>query len=157
MTRWRDQPAALRATLNPLLVAGVLAWSSRAYEDASDGVPMPWPLAFVTPALVLHVPSRTALPGSTAKRLLTWRDENDLLISELPARCATLREYNQAGLRAGLRHGLLEIDGAGLRGLASSSRTPRELRELQRASALIGRWFAPLPTATVLATLGMTP
>ncbi|MGY2066194.1 three component ABC system middle component [Blastococcus sp. SYSU DS0619] len=157
MTRWQDQPAALRATLNPLLVAGVLAWSSRAYQEASDGDPMPWPLAFVTPALVLHVPSRTALPGSTAKRLLTWRDENDLLVSALPSRCTALRTYNRAGLRAGLRHGLLAIDGAGLRGLLPSSRTPGDLRELQRASALIGRWFAPLPTATVLATLGMTP
>jgi hypothetical protein len=157
MTRWREQPPAVRATLNPLLVAGVLAWSSRAYQETADRQPMPWPLAYVVPALVLHAPSRDALPGSAAKRLLAWRDENDLLVAGLPARCLALRPFTRAGLRAGLRHELLQLDGAGLRGLLPPTRTPRDLQGLQRSSALVGRWLAPLPTATVLATLGVTP
>ncbi|MGY5884350.1 three component ABC system middle component [Modestobacter lacusdianchii] len=157
MTRWDEQPPAVRATLNPLLVAGVLSWSSRAYQETADRQPMPWPLAFVVPSLVLHAPSRDALPGSTAKRFLAWRDENDLLVAGVPARCLALRPFTRAGLRAGLRHRLLEINGAGLRGLLPPARTPSDLQALQRSSALVGRWLAPLPTATVLATLGVTP
>lgn len=157
MTRWLDQPPAVRATLNPLLVAGVLAWSSRAYQTAGGRRSMPWPLAFVVPAMVLHAPSRAALPSSAAKRLLAWRDENDMLVAGLSSRCMALRPFTQAGLRAGMRHAFLEIEGIGVRGLLPPSRTPDDLRELQRASALVGRWIAPLSATTVLATLGMTP
>lgn len=157
MTAWQEQPPAIRATLNPLLVAGVLAWTSNGYRDAVNTA-MPWPLAFVTPALVLHTPSRQALPGAASKRLLTWRDENDILVAELPARCAALQPFIRAGLRAGLRHRLMVLDGTGIRSLLPRSRPPpTELREIARAAALVGRWLAPLPVPAVLAQLGVAP
>ncbi|WP_425468332.1 three component ABC system middle component [Quadrisphaera granulorum] len=156
MIHWNDQPAAVRATLNPLLIAAVVAWSSRAYAKAGGHEGMPWPLAFVAPALILHPPSRQALPGSTKKRLIAWRDENDSLVEGLPERCRNLRPFTQAGLRAGLRHGFISVQGPDVVGRLSPGRTPDELREVARASALLGRWLAPLPASTVLGTLGMT-
>ena len=156
MTAWQEQPPAIRATLNPLLVAGVLAWTSNGYRAAVNTA-MPWPLAFVTPALVLHAPSRQALPGAASKRLLTWRDENDILIAGLPARCVALRPFVQAGLRVGLRHRLLVLEGIGIRSTLPQGRTPVELREIARAAALVGRWLAPLPVPAVLAQLGVAP
>lgn len=156
MTAWQDQPPAIRATLNPLLVAGVLAWTSSGYRTASHAS-MPWPLAFVAPALVLHMPTRQALPGAASKRLLAWRDENDLLVAGLPSRCAALRPFVQAGIRAGLRHRLLVLDGPGVGGALPPKRAPSELQELAKAAALVGRWLGPLALPTVFAQLGVAP
>ncbi len=156
MTAWQDQPPAIRATLNPLLVAGVLAWTSSGYRTVADAA-MPWPLAFVASPLVLHAPSRRVLPAAASKRLLTWRDENEELVAGLPARSAALRPFVQAGLRAGLRHGLLALDGTSVRSLLPPARTPDELRALHKSAALVGRWLGPLPLPAVLAQLGVAP
>lgn len=155
MTAWARQPPAVRATLNPVLVGAVVAWASNAYRGVS-GDPLPWPLAFVVPALVLHEPTRRALPGAASKRLLVWQRENEELVAGLPARCLALKPFTSAGLRAALRHGLLQADGAALRSGPVRAAAPGPLVVTQRSAALVGRWFAPLPTATVLAQLGMT-
>lgn len=156
MSAWQEQPPAVRATLNPLLIAGVLAWTSEAYQRRA-GAPMPWPLAFVTPSLVLHTPSRQALPKAASRRLLAWREEHAELVAGVPDRCLALRPFIQAGLRAGLRHRLLTLEGAGVRGSLPASRTPPELQDLRTSAALVGRWLAPMPVPAVLAQLGVAP
>lgn len=155
MTSWSDQPPALAATLNPVLLGTVLAWGAGGYFTRA-GRAMPWPLAFVIPAMVLHPDTRAALPAAVSKRLLVWRRENEELVAGLPARCLSLKPYTSMGFRAGLRHGLLVVEGAGLKSGMRPADTPEELAHVQRSAALVGRWLAPLPPVTVLAQLGMT-
>lgn len=155
MTAWAGQPPALAATLNPLLVGAAVAWACGGYRQVAGGA-MPLPLAFVIPGLVLHQPTRDVLPRAASKRLLAWQREHEEVVAALPARCQALRPFTLAGLRAGLRHGLLVADGSGfLPGPRAGGRVA-EVEDVRRAAALVGRWLAPVRPVTVLSQLGMT-
>lgn len=156
MTVWQAQPPAIRASLNPVLVGAILAWTCDGYRKVGKAA-MPWPLLFVAPALVLHAPTRDALPAAASKRLLSWRDENERLVADLPDRCLAMRPFVRSGLRTALRQGILTFEGTGAIGKLPASRTPPELQHLQRAAALVGRWLAAVPAPTAMSQLGMAP
>jgi hypothetical protein len=130
LTAWAQQPPAVRATLNPMLVGAVVVWASNAYRGVAGDL-LPWPLAFVVPALVLHEPTRRALPKAASKRLLVWQRENEELVAELPARCLALKPFTSAGLRAALRHDLLQAEGSALRPGTTRAATPSSLVSTQ--------------------------
>jgi len=156
LTEWWEQHPAVKATLNPPLLGAVTAWAGRGYAPKAASPPMPWPLAFVAVPLVMHLPTREALPGSTAKRFGAWQRENSRTLAGTAERCAELVPLTLAGLRWGLRGGLLAVEGPGLRGLLpAGANIPPELLDTRRAALLVGRWLAALPVATVLHTLGL--
>jgi hypothetical protein len=155
-TRWMQDPTAIRATLNPALIACVIGWSAKGYYSIA-GQGLPWPLAHVVASVILHSPTREALPRSTARRLLGWRRENELLLADAPRRAVALRPYVDLGLRVGLRTSTLAFEGATLRGRARQPSQNSELADLARSATMLGRWFAPIPTATVMAQFGMRP
>jgi hypothetical protein len=98
------------------LLAAVQAASAAAYERESAGELMVWPLATLTPALVLHGPTRRALPAAVSTHLSSWVARNPVLVAGLPQRVASLAPAVQEGLRFGVRHGLLELREGRVRG-----------------------------------------
>jgi len=121
--------------------------------------PMAWPLAFAAAPLVLHGPTRRALPRRSSQHLSRWAQGHSDLVAGLPVRARSLAPPVRAGLRTGLRTGLLALDdGALVPGAASLARGTGRLLELQRAAALVGRWLGRSDEpSTVFALLGLRP
>lgn len=120
---------------------------------------MVWPLSFVVAPLVLHRPTRNALPSSTRTHLPKWVTDHPVLVAGLPARSKSLVPAVREGLRFGLRHSLLTLDNGRLHAVQTrEQRVQGELRELLRRAALVGRWTAKSESpSTVFALLGMRP
>jgi hypothetical protein len=156
---WRERPQAGAAFLNPALLAAVQASAARAYEAERRGRPMVWPLCFLVAPLVLHRPTREALPASTRTHLPKWVSDHPVLVAGLPARSKSLMPSVREGLRFGLRHDLLVLQDGMVR--AAQPREPKttgELKELLRSAALVGRWTAKSENpSTVFTLLGVRP
>ncbi|MFF5344093.1 three component ABC system middle component [Streptomyces althioticus] len=159
MPSWAQRPQASAAFLNPALVAAVAATAARDYEREASGRLMPWPMAFVVAPLVLHRPTRQALPTSTRTHLTKWVADHPALVAGLAARSTSLAPSVREGLRFGLRHQMLTIEQGSLKGrIPSTSRIEGELADLIRAASLIGRWTAKSDNpSTVFALLGVRP
>ncbi|GGZ97048.1 three component ABC system middle component [Streptomyces bluensis] len=159
MPSWSQRPQASAAFLNPALVASVAATAARDYEREASGRLMPWPMVFVVAPLVLHRPTRQALPTSTRTHLTKWVADHPALVAGLAARSTSLEPSVREGLRFGLRHQMLTIEQGSLRGrIPSTSRIEGELADLIKAASLIGRWTAKSDNpSTVFALLGVRP
>ncbi|WP_372497347.1 three component ABC system middle component [Nocardiopsis dassonvillei] len=159
MADWQERPQAGAAYLNPVLLAAIQASAARAYEAERQGRAMVWPLSFVVAPLVLHRPTRIALPSSTRTHLPKWVTDHPVLVAGLPSRSKSLIPVVREGLRLGLRHNLLTLENGRVRAVQSREpRTQGELKELLRSSALVGRWTAKSENpSTVFALLGMRP
>jgi hypothetical protein len=156
MTAWRERSQVRAAYLNPALVALVLAAAARGYEDAGRR-PMVWPMTFLIAPLVLHRPTRQALPRTTATHLSAWTSRNVVLRAGFPARARALAPVVLEGLRFGIRHGLLSIDAGAVHG--NHGAPPNgELTDMLSSAGRVGRWLAKTDQpATVFALLGVEP
>ncbi|MGW6318796.1 three component ABC system middle component [Streptomyces sp. NPDC055099] len=154
MARWQQRPQVPAVFLNPALLAAVQAAAAAAYERES-GELMVWPLATLTPALVLHGPTRRALPVAVSTHLSSWVSRNPVLVAGLPQRSASLT----CAVQEGLRHGLLTLQDGRVRGvLRGVSRLEGEVAEIVRKAQLVGRWTARTDRpSTVFALLGVRP
>ncbi|MEU7590769.1 three component ABC system middle component [Micromonospora sp. NPDC049230] len=160
MTAWNDRPPITAAMLNPALVAAILATAADGYRKESDRA-MPWPMAFIIVPLVLHRGTRQALPTSVRTHLATWTSRNPVLRAGFPPRAQGLVEPVKEGVRFGLTHGALTLEGNALRGRTRRPKgfqMPDELADILRRASFVGRWLAKIDnTATVFAVLGVTP
>lgn len=142
------------AYLNPALIAAVLSAAARGHEQA--GEPMLWPVAYLTAPLVLHRPTRQALPGNVRTHLSTWVARDPLLRAGFPYRAASLAAPVREGLRFGVRHGILTLDAGHLSGRVDRGAGDQgELRELLSSASLVGRWLSHTRPATAFALLGV--
>jgi Family of unknown function (DUF6521) len=156
MTAWTERPRVEATLLNPALLAVLLAAAANDYDTEETG--MPWPLAFLIPPLVLHRPTRDALPRNTRTHLSTWIRREPLLRAGFPARAAAMVPLTREGLRFGLRAGVLGRDGPMLTGHLDTEAPNGELRQLISRAALLGRWLAKTDQpSTVFALLGVAP
>lgn len=156
MTAWAKRPRVEATLLNPALLATLLAAAARDYERAR--APMPWPLAFLVLPLVLHRPTRAALPKNTRTHLSTWIRREPVLRAGFPARAGAMVPITREGIRFGLRAGVLWLDGVALTGDLPVEAPPGELRQLIRTAAVVGRWLAKTEEpSTAFALLGVTP
>ena len=147
--------------LNPALLAAIIGHATIGYRKEA-GVGLPWILSFVVAPMVLHRGTRNARPVTTKTHLTTWVSRNPVLHAGLPGRALSLVEYVRAGMRFGLAHGFLQVDGDRMN--STLPRRPRgfvvpdELAEILRKAHLASRWLARTDSpATVLAVLGMAP
>jgi Family of unknown function (DUF6521) len=156
VTSWPERSRVHAAYLNPALVAAVIAASADGYASAGNR-PMIWPLAFVAAPLVLHRPTRDALPASTTTHLVSWVSKNAVLRAGFPARAQSLAPTVREGIRFGIRHNMLSISGDAIQGTLGRS-SDRELTALLKRAHLVGRWLAKTDQpATVFAIFGVEP
>ena len=78
----------IRRAVTAALLATLVAHAARAYEREAG--PMSWPLAFLVPPIVLHRPTRDALPRDTRTHLSTWVSREPVLRAGFPARAAAM-------------------------------------------------------------------
>jgi hypothetical protein len=118
---------------------------------------MPWPLAFLIPPLVLHRPTRNALPPNLRTHFATWVSRQPLLISGFPERAHVMVEPTREALRMALRTQRVSLVDGSLRATLRGAPTPGEVRQILAASSLVGRWLAHLDQpSTAFALLGVT-
>lgn len=157
---WVRQSPIASAMLNPAFVAAILATAAGGFRrEASRG--MPWTLSFIVAPLVLHRGTRDALPSTTRTHLTTWTSRNPVVRAGFPLRAQSLVEPVRAGLRFGMAHDVLILDGDRLNGRVRRPRgfqPPEELDEILRRASFAGRWLARAgSTATVFAVFGVAP
>lgn len=156
MTAWTQRPRIEATLLNPALFAATMSVAARAYEQRADK-PMVWPLAFLVPPLVLHRPTREALPGTVATHLTTWVSRQPLLRAGFPARAGQLTPLSREGMRLGLRSGVLAIDDGRLRGTLRAGQGD-DLGAVLDAAQFVGRWLPKVEQpSSVFALLGVRP
>ncbi|MEU6033708.1 three component ABC system middle component [Streptomyces tauricus] len=161
MTAWSDRSPISAVMLNPALMAAILASAAQGHEKETQQA-MPWVLGFVTAPMVLHQPTRNALPISTRTHLGAWIGKNPVLRAGFPARAQALAEPVKEGTRFGLAHHALTLEPDGrVRSLYRRPRgfkTPDELDHMLRKASLVGRWLSKADSpATVFAVLGVAP
>jgi hypothetical protein len=155
VTAWADRSPVAAAYLNPALAAAILCEAAQGHQR--DHGAMVWPLAYLLLPLVLHRPTREALPGNTRTHLSTWVRREPLLRAGFPYRAASLAPTTSEGLRFAIRHEMLRIDA----GYKDSNVTHKPvddpaLNQLLSAARLVGRWFArSKEPSTVFALLGV--
>jgi hypothetical protein len=149
-----------RALFNPAFVAALIgraAGGHRSEQDAS----LPIALGYLIAPMILHTPTRDALPRVNA-RLAKWADEHPLLRAELRWRAPQMNSVTRHALRFGIRHQLIEFTPVGIDAAAALARVPApdsgDAGDCWKKAELVGRWLprAGLP-ATVLALLGLRP
>jgi hypothetical protein len=119
---------------------------------------MSWPLAYAVAPLILHTPTRLALPRDTRTHLATWLTRHPILHAGIPARAASLAPYVREGLRYGIRTSAISLAAGELSSEIPQSATDDPLEVLYSRSRFVGRWFAKHEQpSTVLALLGVTP
>ena len=153
---WTYRSAVPAAMFNPALVAVTIATAAEQYEEKA-GYPMPWPLAFLVTPLVLHAPTREALPRNSTTSLAKWVGDNPVLTAGFPDRARHLAPYVREGIRYGLREGLFElIEGEAVHSEARPKIVPKnapgDLPVIYRAAGMVGRMFGRTGTAATIFT-----
>ncbi|MGW9068006.1 three component ABC system middle component [Streptomyces yangpuensis] len=159
MTVWADRHPISAAMLNPALISGILATAAQGYDKERDQG-MPWALGFIVAPMVLHGPTRQALPHSTRTHLAAWAGQHPVIRAGFPARAQALAGAVKEGTRFGLAHDALALESEGrMRSTIHRPRgfkPPAELDQLLRKASLAGRWLAKAESpATVFAVLGV--
>jgi hypothetical protein len=159
---WEERSPVPAAMFNPALIAVIVAAAVDQYEHRS-GFPMPWPMSFLVPPMVLHGPTRDALPRTSRTSLSSWIGSEAVLAAGFPRRAQHLAPQVREGIRFGVRHQLLEISGpSGALTCPTPPKTtkssPGDLIPIVRAAGMLGRIFARAGgSADVYAALRVRP
>ncbi|MDP3115974.1 MAG: DUF6521 family protein [Phenylobacterium sp.] len=161
---WRERPAEEAALLNPAFCGELIARATKDYQRLR-GNAFPLPLSFVVLPLILHAPTLAALPGRADTTFATWSAENEALLADLPERTLRLRPISREALLFLAQHSALTLGADGLRTgekplklAAKPAASTRDVDDIRRAAALLGRWFANQGAPVqILQTMGVTP
>ncbi|MGI8311721.1 three component ABC system middle component [Saccharopolyspora hattusasensis] len=157
---WDSETSTL---FNPAFCAVLLQKATKSYE-AKSGERMPVTYAFLILPCALHMPTRDALPSTTAASMWTWLRSHPVLLMDFADRVRTFRSFTAAAIRYGLQHGAV-VGALGSLAPGTLLRRPRTLDPTQdwlgcvQAAEFLGRWFGGTSAdeATVLAQWGVRP
>ena len=155
------RPVEEEALFNPAFLASLIRSGAADYEHRSGGRTLPVALAYLIVPLALHGPTRRALPSNVTAQMGEWIQAHPEAVFGLGDRARALRPLVSAGVRLGLRHGLL-VGDAGTLTAQALPRRPRGMSRTDEVDACVakagflGRWFSEQPDAdTVLALWGL--
>jgi hypothetical protein len=163
-TAWAVRPPEEARNFNPAFCAELIARTVGEFHKARQK-PLSIATAYLVLPLVLHKPTRDALPSRANAALGTWIAENNPMLAEFPRRANRVQSVSREALLFAIRHQVLKIQGGGLapgdKPIRLSSRpTPStdDVDEARAAAMLLGRWFAGQVTeSAILQGLGVTP
>jgi Family of unknown function (DUF6521) len=165
MTTWSERPHEEATLLNPDFCALILTLAVGDFEKES-GAGMPYVFAFLLLPIILHKPTREALPKSTLKVFSTWLEENEDLRATFSDRVQTLRDFVKEAVLFASIHGAITFASDGIlkvgkkpRGIQPFGRSAtEEVRDCLHKAQFLGRWMSTAgPAATVMALWGVRP
>jgi hypothetical protein len=141
------RPAERDALYNPALIALILAQAATDHEKRS-GTGLPFSLAFLVAPIVLHGPTRSALPRQARKKMGEWLELHPVLRAGLARRATSLAPSVRAGVRYGLRGGAVALTD----GVLTAPSKPKvkgknimlsdEVSDILKQANYVGGWFA---------------
>jgi hypothetical protein len=160
MKRWDFRPIEQRTLLNPAFLAVLVAEVARGHID-ERAAPLPFALAFLAVPLVVHEPTRQAMP-TIATSMYAWLKQRPEALVHIPPLAVDFAPPVREAIRFGTRHGALAFAARGAianRPLAKAPRgaqTTDVIRCRQRAR-FIGRWLARAgDPGTILSAWGLS-
>lgn len=165
MRTWAARPREEAHLLNPAFCCTALAVAIGSYmKTEEEGVP--FPLAFMVLPIVLHKPTRDALPRDIRTSMAAWLQENSSARVLFYERLVSLKPHTKEAIRFGM---LLDWLALGTRGLLKTTcseskisqavqKLTDEPRECVMRARFLGKWFASAgATYTVMALWGVRP
>jgi hypothetical protein len=140
----RPRPPERDALLNPAFVALLLAYAARGHHKRMER-PLPLSLCFLVAPLVLHAPTRSALPRRVTARFGGWLDANPLLRAGMANHARAAAPAVRSGLREGLRAGALTLSDDLVAG-RPPGRPPDltlsvEVEDILKRAEFVGGWL----------------
>ena len=160
MNTWPQRPIEHRTLLNPAFLATIVAEVATAYAT-EGGRPLPFALAFLAVPVVLHEPTREALP-TIATSMYTWLDRNPQARVHIPPLARQFVPHTREAISFGARAGALEFATAGCLTAIPLARPRRgtqtsDLRRCRDRARFTGRWLARAgDSGTILASWGLS-
>lgn len=160
MRTWDERSIEQAGLFNPAFLAVVLALASR---GAGDDGGLAWPLAFLAVPLVLHRPSREALPRGVTTTLPVWIERTPEVRIGFAQRARDLAPLTREGARLGLAAGSMQLVGdrlqpGALRRRTKAVRPSAERDDVLKRAEFAGRWLAGSgDVATVFGMFGVRP
>ena len=165
MTLWETRPREEANLFNPPFCGLIIALAVGDYAK-SFPAGMPFALAFLVLPVVLHKPTRDALPLRTTKAVSSWLDENEELKATFPERARTLSPHAREALLYALIRDRLRITDEGTLIVGTKSKgfsnyvesATEEVKDCLNRAAFVGRWLSTAGNApTILALWGVRP
>jgi hypothetical protein len=164
MRPWIERPREVAHLLNPAFCSVVISSACVGYDEIVDSGLM-FPLAFMVLPIVLHKPTRTALPHSIRTSLPSWIQENSFARVQFYERLISLKPYTSEAIYYTLRYNLVELQAGGtLRAVNGGffskaiSNLEEEARECVLKARFLGKWFASVGSVeTTMSLWGVRP
>jgi hypothetical protein len=160
MKTWTQRPIEHRTLLNPAFLAAIVTDAATGH-DTESGRPLPFALAFLTVPVVLHEPTREALP-TIATSMYAWLDRRPQARVQIPTLARQFVPLTREAIRFGVARGALNFAAGGSLAavpLAKPGRNTQtaELRRCRERARFTGRWLARAgDPGTVLASWGLS-
>lgn len=160
MKPWATRPIEQRTLLNPAFLSVLVTEAAVGYKTESDCA-LPFALAFLTIPIVLHGPTREALP-TIATSMYAWLERRPQARVHIPPLAQQFVPHTREAIRFGAKHGAVTIAPGGslvandLNPAARGAQTA-DLRQCRVKAQFAGRWLARAgDPGTVLAAWGLT-
>jgi len=161
---WATRPSEEARNLNPAFCAELLARTVGEYHKNRQK-PVSIATTYLVLPLVLHAPTRDALPGRSNTAFGTWLAEHTSMLTEFPLRTTRLQPVSREAVIFAIRHRVLKIADGGLapgekaiRLSAKPTPSTDEVDSVRSAAMLLGRWFASQVTeSAILQGFGVAP
>lgn len=163
---WEDRSPEVASLFNPAF-CGLLCYAAVKGYQSVDEAGMPFSESFLVLPLLLHEPTRRALPRQIRSPLMSWFSANPALRVGMSERVRQSTDLTREALMFMIAGEAIVISSGGVllpgrispRFNVARATTPNlDIRERVQQATLVGRLLARAGTqATVLATIGLTP
>lgn len=140
------RPTERDTLYNAAFMALILAQAAAGHQARADSG-LPFSLAFLVAPIVLHGPTRQALPPQARSKMALWLEEHPVQRAGLGHRAASLVPAVRAGFRYGLRSGILALNDAMLTAPKPKVKSvditlSAEVDDILKRARYVGGWFA---------------
>lgn len=164
INRDSSTPTEELSLFNPAFVAVLEHAVIVGYASRNKNRAIPLALLYLAIPLVLHGPTRRALPTTVASQMAVWTQSHPEFLAGLPDRVRALRTYVNNGILLGLSHGVLlrsdlgQLTTGALKRRPRGFRITREVEECISKANFVGRWLGTQSDdLTALAFWGLRP
>lgn len=162
MIPWNKRPPEVAILLNPAFCSLIIRAFCSGFKAVADSAPSIVLTPLVLP-LVLHSPTRSAMPATTRTKFTVWVMENDAVRVNVGARIERLMPYTQEAMVFGIHHGVINIEHDLITPVALPNKKfsfPKgtDAADCINASERLGKLLAGVDSAkTIYSLLGIRP
>lgn len=167
MRPWADRPPEVANLLNPAFCGQVIFRCVQSYVREGNGIPMPYPLAFLILPLILHRETRETMQAQR-KFFPVWLNGNEHIKIGFAQRARSLAPFTREALTFLQKTVTIRVNenDAALMPVVSRLKRPNrrvfpegeETKACLTRSDQLGKWFARANSpGTIYALLGVRP